>query len=51
MHYFANLNPTDVSTEKRIMKQLYIYDNRIEGSSQNAYPDRNDVVLRAVYEF
>ena len=48
---YIGSDPTDVSTEKRIIKQLYIYDNRIEGSSQNAYPDRNDVVLRAVYEF
>lgn len=42
---------TDTSTEKRIIKVLYVHDDCIKGSYQNASGDRNDVVLRAVYEF
>ena len=42
---------TDTSLEKRITKTLAIYDNKIVGNSVNSQGDRNDVVLRAVYEF
>ena len=41
---------TDVSTEKRIMKMLYIYDSKITGHAANDKDTRTDVVLRAVYE-
>ena len=41
---------TDTSLEKRIMKTLTIYDNKIVGNAINSQGDRNDVVLRAVYE-
>lgn len=42
---------TDTSLEKRITKTLAIYDNKIVGNAINSQSDRNDVVLRAVYEF
>ena len=42
---------TDTSLEKRITKTLTIYDNKIVGNAVNSQGDRNDVVLRAVYEF
>lgn len=42
---------TDTSLEKRITKTLAIYDNKIVGNVVNGQSDRNDVVLRAVYEF
>lgn len=42
---------TDTSLEKRITKTLAIYDNKIVGNIVNGQGDRNDVVLRAVYEF
>lgn len=42
---------TDTSLEKRITKTLAIYDNKIVGNAVNSQGDRNDVVLRAVYEF
>lgn len=48
---YVGSNPDDVDTERRIIKPIYIHDNRIEGSYQNASDERNDVVLRAVYEF
>lgn len=41
----------DTSLEKRITKTLTIYDNKIVGNVVNGQGDRNDVVLRAVYEF
>ena len=45
-----DLNATDdTSTEKRIMKTLTIYDDKIVGNVINSKGDRNDVVLRAVY--
>lgn len=47
---YVGSNTEDVDTERRIMKPIYVHDNRIEGSYQNAYDERNDVVLRAVYE-
>ena len=48
---YTGSNANDVDTERRIIKPIYIHDNRIEGSYQNASDERNDVVLRAVYEF
>lgn len=41
----------DTSLEKRIMKTLTVYDDKIVGNVINGQGDRNDVVLRAVYEF
>ena len=41
----------DTSLEKRITKTLTIYDDKIMGNVVNGQGDRNDVVLRAVYEF
>lgn len=48
---FYGANLADVSTEKRIMKPLYIHDTKIVGHAANNQDSRNDVVLRAVYEF
>lgn len=48
---YVGSDPDDTSTEKRIIKPIYVHDNCIKGSYQNASGDRNDVVLRAVYEF
>lgn len=48
---FYGSNTDDTSTEKRIMKTLTIYDDKIVGNVTNSKGDRNDVVLRAVYEF
>ena len=42
---------TDTSLEKRITKTLAIYDDKIVGNTINSQSDRNDVVLRAIYEF
>lgn len=42
---------TDTSLEKRITKTLAIYDDKIVGNAINSQGDRNDVVLRAIYEF
>lgn len=41
---------TDLSTETRCIKPVYVHDNRLEGSYQNTSGGRNDVVLRAIYE-
>jgi len=42
----------DVTTESRIMKRLYVYDNKLVGYEFNNQSNaRKDVVLRAVYEF
>ncbi len=41
----------NVATEKRIMKPIYVHDDCIKGSYQNDKSERNDVVLRAVYEY
>ncbi len=41
---------TDLSTEKRCIKPVYVHDNCLKGSYQNTSGGRNDVVLRAVYE-
>lgn len=48
---FYGANLADVSTEKRIIKPLYIHDTKIVGHAANNQDSRNDVVLRAVYEF
>lgn len=48
---YIGSNVNDVDTERRIMKILYIYDNRIVGSPNNSKDDRNDVVLRCIYEY
>ena len=44
-------NYADVSTEKRVIKMLYVYNNKITGHAANDQDTRTDVVLRAVYEF
>ena len=38
-------------SEQRVIKLLQIYDAKIVGTANNAAAPRNDVVLRAVYEF
>lgn len=38
-------------SEVRIIKLLQIYDNKIVGTANNSAAPRNDVVLRAVFEF
>ena len=48
---YMGSNAQDVDTERRILKAIYIHDDRIEGSYQGSYDERNDVILRAVYEF
>lgn len=42
---------SNVDTEKRIMKSLYIHDDKIVGHTINNLSTRTDVVLRAIYEF
>lgn len=39
------------SAESRCIKKVYMWDNRIVGNAINEALSRNDVVLRAVYEF
>lgn len=48
---YSGSNEDDPSTEKRIIKILKIYDTKIEGHPLNKKGGRDDVVLRAVYEF
>lgn len=48
---YVGSDPNDVDTERRIIKPIYVHDDCIKGSYQNAYDERNDVVLRAVYEY
>lgn len=48
---YMGSNVNDVDTERRIIKSIYIHDNCIKGSFNNDKDERNDVVLRAVYEF
>ena len=55
-HYFdvpryIGTDTSDSTTEKRVIKRLYVYDNKLVGYDSNRQSDRNDVVLRAVYEF
>lgn len=48
---YMGSNVNDVDTERRIIKSIYIHDNCIKGSFNNDKDERNDVVLRAVYEY
>lgn len=48
---FIGSNTQDSSTEKRIIKWINVYDDRIVGEAANEKADRNDVALRAIYEF
>lgn len=48
---YAGSDPNSTATEKRIIKVLYVHDDCIKGSFQNASDDRNDVCLRAVFEY
>lgn len=48
---YIGSNVNDVDTERRIIKSIYIHDNCIKGSFNNDKDERNDVVLRAVYEW
>lgn len=41
----------DLTTESRIIKMIYIHDDKIVGHAANNKGVRTDVVLRAVYEF
>lgn len=55
-HYFdvpryIGDSTSDTTTEKRIIKRVYVYDNKLVGHNYNSQSDRTDVVLRAVYEF
>lgn len=47
---YVGSDATDLSTEKRCIKPIYVHDDCIKGSYQNSSGGRNDVVLRAVYE-
>lgn len=42
---------TATDSESRIIKVLTVYDNKLVGNANNSAAPRNDVVLRAVYEF
>ena len=42
---------TATDSESRVIKVLKIYDAKIVGTENNAAAPRNDVVLRAVYEY
>ena len=42
-------NLSDMSTEKRCIKQIYISDDKIVGHNSNSQGERNDLVLRAVF--
>lgn len=48
---YIGSDQTDVTTEGRIIKMIYIYDNKIVGHAANNKGIRTDVVLRAIYEF
>lgn len=43
-------NTSDVDTERRIMKTLYIYNDKIVGHAINDKDERTDVTLRGIYE-
>lgn len=47
---YIGSNTDDVDTERRIIKVIYVHDDCIKGSYQGDADERNDVVLRAVYE-
>lgn len=42
---------TATDSESRVIKVLTVYDNKLVGSENNNAAPRNDVVLRAIYEF
>lgn len=48
---YIGSNTSDVTTEARIIKRLYVADETLTGYSANNAGTRTDVVLRAVYEF
>lgn len=48
---YIGSDQSNVTTESRIMKMIYIYDDKITGHAANNQSVRTDVVLRAVYEF
>lgn len=48
---YIGSNVSDVDTERRIIKSIYIHDNCIKGSFNNDKDERNDVVLRCIYEY
>lgn len=41
----------DVTTESRIIKRVKVYNSKLEGYIENARGLRNNVVLRAIYEY
>ena len=47
---YIGSNTDDVDTERRIIKVIYVHDDCIKGSYQGDADERNDVVLRAVFE-
>lgn len=47
---YVGSDVTDLSTEVRCIKPIYVHDDCLKGSYQNTSGGRNDVVLRAVYE-
>lgn len=49
--YMGADSATDTSGEKRVIKRLYIHDDKLVGHNSNNLGERKDVVLRAVYEF
>ncbi len=42
---------TATDSESRVIKVLNVYDNKLVGTANNNAAPRNDVILRAVYEF
>lgn len=48
---FVGSDANNLSTETRCIKPIYVHDDKLVGSYQNSSGGRNDVVLRAVYEF
>lgn len=42
---------TATDSESRVIKLLTVYDNKLVGTDANNAAPRNDVILRAVYEF
>lgn len=48
---YIGADQSNVATESRIIKMIYVHDNKIVGHAANNQGTRSDVVLRAVYEF
>ena len=42
---------TATDSESRVIKVLDVYDNKLVGNANNNAAPRNDVILRAIYEF